>query len=47
MWVAAQAGQLDLPTFSARVRGWVAHVAHGDTWGLRDVLLSGRRRKHE
>jgi RNA-directed DNA polymerase len=43
----AKAGRLDLPTFSTRVRGWVAHAGHGDTWGLRTVLLSGRRRRDE
>jgi RNA-directed DNA polymerase len=43
--IAAKGGRLDFPTFTSRVRGWIAHAGHGDTWGLRRVLLSGRRRK--
>lgn len=43
----AKAGRLDFPTFRARVRGWIAHAGHGDTWRLRRVLLSGRRRADE
>ncbi|MFI5274666.1 MAG: reverse transcriptase domain-containing protein [Ktedonobacterales bacterium] len=40
----AMAGQYQTGTLAAaeitpRVRGWVAHVAHGDTWGLRRSLL--------
>jgi hypothetical protein len=30
-----QRGQVEPPVVSARVRGWVAHAAHADTWGLR------------
>jgi len=32
-------GEIELPQVSARVRGWVAHVAHAETWGLRRSLL--------
>jgi hypothetical protein len=32
-------GDLGIATVSARVRGWVAHAAHADTWGLRRSLL--------
>ncbi|WIG58164.1 MAG: Retron-type RNA-directed DNA polymerase [Ktedonobacterales bacterium] len=34
------AGTLNADTTGSRVRGWVAHVAHGDTWGLRSTLLT-------
>jgi len=34
------AGTLPLETVTRRVRGWVAHVEHGDTWGLRTSLLT-------
>lgn len=33
------AGEIDLPRVHASVRGWIAHAAHGDTWGLRRRLL--------
>lgn len=33
------AGLLAAADVTARVQGWVAHVAHGDTWGLRRSLL--------
>lgn len=33
------AGTLDVRDVTARVQGWVAHVAHGDTWGLRGALF--------
>ena len=32
-------GRLSFAEFDARVRGWLAHAAHGDTWGLREHLL--------
>jgi RNA-directed DNA polymerase len=32
-------GEMDLVTFRQRLRGWIAHAAHGDTWGLRRALL--------
>jgi len=31
--------KLTLAALTPRVRGWVAHAAHGDTWGLRRALL--------
>ena len=34
------AGQVDVARLSDAVQGWVAHAAHGDTWGLRRSLLS-------
>jgi RNA-directed DNA polymerase len=40
MRAQAKVGTLDFPTFSARVRSWIAHVGHGDTWRLRRALLS-------
>ncbi|MBM3853527.1 MAG: RNA-dependent DNA polymerase [Verrucomicrobia bacterium] len=33
-------GRLALAEVHARVQGWVAHAAHGDTWGLRRALLA-------
>lgn len=33
-------GELTTTALSPRVQGWVAHAAHGNTWGLRRVLLS-------
>ena len=35
------AGRITREQVDASVQGWVAHVAHGDTWGLRRSLLSG------
>jgi hypothetical protein len=32
-------GEMDLATFRERLGGWIAHAAHGDTWGLRRALL--------
>ncbi len=34
------AGLLDIAEVTQRVQGWVAHVEHGDTWGLRASLLT-------
>lgn len=34
-------GQIEWERVHASVNGWVAHVAHGQTWGLRRALLSG------
>ncbi len=31
--------ELSYADLSARVRGWAAHAAHGDTWGLRKAIL--------
>ena len=35
-----QNGELDTVGITAVVQGWVAHAAHGDTWGLRRAVLS-------
>jgi hypothetical protein len=40
-WRARQAGRLSREDFQARLRGWLAHAAHGDTWRLRRSLLAG------
>ena len=34
------AGALPPARVTAAVQGWVAHAAHGDTWGLRRAVLS-------
>jgi retron-type reverse transcriptase len=34
------AGQIDVAQLTDAVQGWVAHAAHGDTWGLRRSVLS-------
>ncbi|MEO7073821.1 MAG: reverse transcriptase domain-containing protein [Ktedonobacterales bacterium] len=39
---AYQAGTLTSDAITPRIRSWVAHVAHGDTWRLRQSLLSVR-----
>jgi len=31
---------MDVERLTAAVQGWVAHAAHGDTWGLRRSLLA-------
>ena len=36
------AGEMTLEELHPRVRGWIAHVEHGNTWGLRRSLLSAR-----
>lgn len=33
-------GELSFADLTEKVRGWVAHAAHGDTWGLRRSLLT-------
>lgn len=33
------AGQVSITRLTASVQGWVAHAAHGDTWGLRRCVL--------
>jgi len=38
---AHAAGQLEQEKVTLSVQGWVAHAAHGDTWGLRRTVLSG------
>ena len=42
MCQAYQAGKLPLSALTPRIQSWVAHVAHGDTWRLRQSLLSVR-----
>jgi retron-type reverse transcriptase len=37
---AYAAGRCDRQRLDAAVQGWIAHVAHGATWGLRRSLLS-------
>jgi hypothetical protein len=37
---AYTAGEITFARVSASVQGWVAHAAHGDTYGLRRALLS-------
>lgn len=32
--------KLTLADLTPRVRGWIAHASHGDTWGLRRALLA-------
>ena len=40
-WYAAVAGgEMALDALRARVRGWVSHAQHGNTWGLRRALLA-------
>ncbi len=39
MYRAYQAGELPIATMRTRIRGWIAHVAHGYTWRLRESLL--------
>lgn len=39
---AYTAGQISFERLTASVRGWVAHAAHGDTYGLRRALLAPR-----
>ncbi len=36
---AYAAGQTSLERVQASVQGWIAHAAHGNTWGLRRALL--------
>jgi len=38
---ACAAGELEREKVTLSVQGWVAHVAHGDTWGLRKAVLAG------
>jgi retron-type reverse transcriptase len=34
-------GRIGWPRLNDSVKGWIAHVAQGETWGLRRALLSG------
>jgi hypothetical protein len=36
---AYRAGEISFGEFDASVKGWVNHVQHGDTWGLRRHVL--------
>jgi RNA-directed DNA polymerase len=40
-WLLAAyaAGEIPLEQVTASVQGWVNHVRHGDTWGLRRAVL--------
>jgi retron-type reverse transcriptase len=33
-------GEITLEQLEAMIQGWIAHVEHGETWGLRRALLS-------
>jgi hypothetical protein len=37
---AAGRGELGMEELTRRIKGWVAHAAHGDTWRLRRSLLT-------
>lgn len=39
---AVSAGEIEWADVNTSVQSWIAHVAHGDTWGLRQSLLSGK-----
>ncbi len=41
-WLCAQLahGEIEMAQFTASVNGWLAHVQHGDTYGLRRAVLS-------
>jgi RNA-directed DNA polymerase len=43
LFAAAQRGELRREAVERSLRGWVGHVAHGDTWGLRRALLAPLR----
>jgi len=43
LFAAAQRGQASRADVQRTLRGWIAHVAHGDTWGLRRTLLAPLR----
>ncbi len=40
-WLGRQfsAGRIDAARVRASVKAWIAHAAHGDTWGLRRAVL--------
>lgn len=44
MRAAYQSGTLSSAEMTVRIRSWVAHVAHGDTWRLRQSLFHMRFR---
>ena len=37
---AYQSGEISFAEFDASVRGWIAHTAHADSWGLRRHVLA-------
>lgn len=37
---AVAAGEMSYPDLQRRIQGWIAHAAHGDTYGLRRSLFS-------
>lgn len=37
---AYRCGEISLPQLESSIRGWIGHVGHGDTWGLRRAILS-------
>jgi RNA-directed DNA polymerase len=37
---AYRRGEISFKELDASIQGWVNHVGHGDTWGLRRALLS-------
>jgi len=39
-YAAYRAGLMPFTEFDAGVRGWIAHVRHADSWGLRRHLLA-------
>jgi hypothetical protein len=36
---AYHAGRISYGELDASIRGWIAHVAHADSWGLREHVL--------
>ena len=36
---AYHAGTISFAEFDAGIRGWLAHVGHADSWGLRETVL--------
>jgi retron-type reverse transcriptase len=38
---AYHAGEISFGELEASIRGWIAHVGHADTWGLRQQVLDG------
>jgi hypothetical protein len=36
---AWRAGRISFGEFDATVQGWIAHVRHADSWGLREHVL--------
>jgi len=36
---AYHAGDIGLAELDAGIRGWIAHVSHADSWGLRERVL--------